>query len=276
MCKTAYAPQEEVKSLFQGNETFTGLGFEHFHWFEAPKDVSEKKLCDPTQDTEAYVAANEDVVLAVFRGTSEAADWITNLEIIPRNVDDSWSFEGDGGFVHMGFDDGVNTVWHGDDGMLSKIKALLAEEGKERKLYVAGHSLGGALATIAGARLAFEHDIKLAGIYTIGSPRVFDLQLAAKFDDKMNHGTALKDKYFRCRNNNDIVPRVVPPPYAHVGTEVYLNRNGQIRRVTPWDLILGRYDSYKKLEFGDTIADHSASEYIRIFEKLALDEAGSG
>lgn len=68
---------------------------------KAPKDVSEKKLCDPTQDTEAYVAANEDVVLAVFRGTSEAADWITNLEIIPRNVDDSWSFEGDGGFVHM-------------------------------------------------------------------------------------------------------------------------------------------------------------------------------
>ena len=54
--------------------------------------------------------------------------------------------------------------------------------------------------------------------------RVFDGALAAHFDSKMNHGTALKDKYFRCRNNNDIVPRVVPPPYCHVGTEIYLDR----------------------------------------------------
>lgn len=71
----------------------------------------------------------------------------------------------------QGFNDGVDTVWHGDNGMLAAIKALCEEEGKNRKLYVSGHSLGGALATIAGARLAFEHDMKIAGIYTIGSPR---------------------------------------------------------------------------------------------------------
>lgn len=71
----------------------------------------------------------------------------------------------------QGFDDGVNTVWHGDDGMLAMLKSLVSEEGKNRKLYVTGHSLGGALATVAGARLAFEHDMNIAGIYTIGSPR---------------------------------------------------------------------------------------------------------
>ncbi|CAN0454377.1 unnamed protein product, partial [Scytosiphon promiscuus] len=47
---------------------------------------------------------------------------------------------------------------------------------------------------------------------------------AKHFDAKVNHGTALKDKYFRCRNNNDVVPRVVPLPYCHVGTEIYLDR----------------------------------------------------
>ena len=54
--------------------------------------------------------------------------------------------------------------------------------------------------------------------------RVFDGSLATLFDARLNHGTCLKDKYFRCRNNNDIVPRMVPPPYHHVGTEIYLDR----------------------------------------------------
>lgn len=54
--------------------------------------------------------------------------------------------------------------------------------------------------------------------------RVFDGALAAQYDAKMNHGTLLKDKHFRCRNNNDIVPCIMPPPYCHIGTEIYLDR----------------------------------------------------
>lgn len=48
--------------------------------------------------------------------------------------------------------------------------------------------------------------------------------MAKVFDATLNYGTAMKDKYFRCRNNNDIVPRVTPPPYRHVGNEIYLDR----------------------------------------------------
>ena len=54
--------------------------------------------------------------------------------------------------------------------------------------------------------------------------RVFDSTLAAHFDSRLNHGTLLKDKHFRCRNNNDIVPCMMPPPYCHVGTEIYIDR----------------------------------------------------
>lgn len=74
----------------------------------------------------------------------------------------------------QGFDDGVNSVWT-SSGMYETINSLYNEKGKDRKLFIAGHSLGGALATIAGARLALGdqtvNTMKISGIYTFGSPR---------------------------------------------------------------------------------------------------------
>lgn len=75
--------------------------------------------------------------------------------------------------IGQGFDDGVDTVWlpSSPAGMHETIKRLYNEEGKNRKLFIAGHSLGGALATIAAARLVYVDDMNIAGMYTIGSPR---------------------------------------------------------------------------------------------------------
>lgn len=67
----------------------------------------------------------------------------------------------------QGFDDAVSLMW---EPMHKKIKELYGD-GKGRKLYIAGHSLGGALATVAAARLVYEDDMNVAGVYTIGSPR---------------------------------------------------------------------------------------------------------
>ncbi|CAM9414270.1 unnamed protein product, partial [Laminaria digitata] len=271
MSKIAYLPRDEARNVFKGNETGTGMGFDHFYWYEADKEVSGKSLFDAIHDTEAFVVANDDVILVVFRGTKELTDWITNLSIRTRNIPKSWGLSEEDCDVHRGFDDGVNTVWDGVEGMHQKIKTLYEEKGKRRKLYIAGHSLGGALATVAAARLAFVDDMNIAGMYTIGSPRVFDTEFAAHFDSKVNHGTLLKDKYFRCRNNNDIVPRIVPSPYCHVGTEIYLDRFGAVATTSWTDRLLGRLSSTFRLSFIDGVNDHSGSEYIRLFKQLVIN-----
>ncbi|CAN0420449.1 unnamed protein product, partial [Ascophyllum nodosum] len=176
---------------------------------------------DAVQDTEAYLVANDDVIIVVFRGTREPADWATNLKIFTRDTLTHFGLS----FLRQGFDDGVNTVWVGC-GMRDMIKSLYNEKGKKRKLFITGHSLGAALATVTAAHLAFEQSINIiTAIYTYGSPnRVFNGPLAEEFDAKINYGIPLKDKCFRCRNNNDIVPRIPPYPYTHVGTEIYIDR----------------------------------------------------
>lgn len=55
---------------------------------------------DLIQDTEGFVAANDDVLLVVFRGTSEPVDWLTNLRGVPRGVPDAWGLDGEGCSVH--------------------------------------------------------------------------------------------------------------------------------------------------------------------------------
>ena len=53
---------------------------------------------------------------------------------------------------------------------------------------------------------------------------MFDTDVADIFDATVNHATPMKDKFFRCKNNNDIVTSIPPRPYKHVGKEVYFDR----------------------------------------------------
>lgn len=44
-------------------------------------------------DTQSFVAANDDAVLVVFRGTSDIKDWITNLRAAPWRVPAEWEWD---------------------------------------------------------------------------------------------------------------------------------------------------------------------------------------
>ena len=95
-------------------------------------------------------------------------------------------------------------------------KALVSNQSP---VWFAGHSLGGAMATICAGRCQLSH-IKSnpEGLFTFGSPRVGNKRY-------INY---CKIRHYRWVNNNDIVTRVPPMwmGYSHGGTEMYLNANG--------------------------------------------------
>jgi hypothetical protein len=99
------------------------------------------------------------------------------------------------GGLHAGFLGAFQNVWL-DNSRGSGLATILAELGKaqERTVWFTGHSLGGALATLA----AFWYEGK-STLYTFGSPRVGNATFRAKFGNR---------SAFRITHATDIVPTV--------------------------------------------------------------------
>ena len=186
----------------------------------------------------------EEYVLA-FRGTepSEITDLLADLNAIPRGAMTH-------GLVHSGFRGECDKLW--DD-----IVAHHANGHKDKKLWITGHSLGGAMATIATSR--FEEFTKVEQLTTFGSPRVG----TRKF---VKH---IETKHMRFVNNNDIVTKVplMLMGYKHHGELKYINFYGNVRKMTPWQMLKDRWRGWKS-GILDGAKDHGMDNYVRCTEKL--------
>ena len=165
-------------------------------------------LVDSDKKVYGFVQYKDNKIVVSFRGSVDVKDWYSNLKILTR---DYYVYGGQGCRVHIGFSNYYNSVRHQ---MLAKVSALShAHPGS--KVIVTGHSLGGALATLAAVELANDgHDTDLI---TFGSPRVGN----KKFSEYANK--SLKGVNLRVTYGNDIVT-VIPPRwtgYRHVGQEIH-------------------------------------------------------
>ena len=143
-------------------------------------------------DTQLFIAHNGSAIVIAFRGTEKFKDWLTNAGIDFRDT----SY----GLVHKGFDHALDSVWSQITTALEKIQQY------GQPLWITGHSLGGALAVLAAARLTLDIDKNIYksinGLYVFGQPRVGNRTFVKALDD------AIKPRYFCFVNDNDIVPRV--------------------------------------------------------------------
>jgi hypothetical protein len=156
------------------------------------------------ENVQGYWCAGDDVALLVFRGTSNPGQWLRDVRFLP--VTHPW------GEVHVGFLRGVEAVERA-------LRDFDAVASTVNHVWVAGHSLGGALALIAAARFKINK-ICTPLIHTYGQPAVGLNDFAERFSIE------LPQRLWRFVNQNDVVPRVPPIPYQHTGTVKRIARPG--------------------------------------------------
>ena len=154
--------------------------------------------------TQCFVAWTGDTVLVAFRGTTDLSDWLSNLKIL--DIDRSY------GPVHRGF--------HGQFQDVADELGRRLDTLPHTRLFVTGHSLGGAIATVAAAEWA-TRPVPPTGIFTFGQPATGHGRLVSFLTD------SYPDRFHRFVNHRDIVPRV-PPGYQHVGTLWKFDGAGQL------------------------------------------------
>src|ERR1700761_983493 len=149
-----------------------------------------------------------------FRGTSDVAEWVADIDAIPEDYRPISGF----GQVHSGFQEVYQLIRANIAANLSTATAGCDQ------ILITGHSLGAALAVLAGpdvARTMPPNTIE-PRLVTFAGPKVGLSDFAAKFN-------ALIESCFRVVNFLDIVPFLPPAPYVHVGAQISVNSGGPVQ-----------------------------------------------
>ena len=212
---------------------------------------------EASTDTQLFIAHSGSAIVIAFRGTEKFKDWLTNAGI---DFEDTSN-----GLVHKGFDQALGSVWK----QITTILADIQQYGQP--LWITGHSLGGALAVLAAARLALDIDKSIYqsinGLYTFGQPRVGNRDFVKALDDE------IKPRYFRFVNDNDIVPRVPDRlnQYQEGGSIRFFDAQGNLHEdIGFWfnflERIKGSFEQKRDM-IPSFIEHHFIDKYIANIEK---------
>jgi triacylglycerol lipase len=195
---------------------------------------------------QAYLLTNGTITVLSFRGTE-----VTEKSDVLADLKSGKNLEACGGKVHVGFKGEINKLW-------PTISKVLADN--PGNVYVTGHSLGAAMATIAASRM----QDRVTALVTFGSPRVGNAEFVK----------SLAVEHYRVQNNCDDVTKVPFKlmGFAHHGTHKYMNFHGEFRDLTPWqqvkDMARSRLKARAKGQKYIGVFDHMMANYIAKLQKL--------
>ena len=225
---TIIKDKRSFNELWNHNQPWVFSNLSHIAYFKSDdviafmKKLGAKTIFYDIQDTQAFLAIWEDKAILVFRGTQSSEhsqkqsrdlsffhkiliklfiklpinpfsllelnnDVLADLKFCQKTFDNNQKVK-----VHSGFLEELEKVW---ETILSDIE----KHANSLPIWVTGHSLGGAMATIAGMKYSFE------GVTTFGEPRV---------GRKIN--IAFKSKYHtRYVNGDDPVTKLPPTFFSY-------------------------------------------------------------
>lgn len=232
LCEQVYCDNEP--SLQKNNSDYSQVDY---HSYTSHKPVFKSKwlgllftylrgqfsLVDIQFVVLSNVSANTKTITIVIKGSEEIEDWATNIQFKKRSFYNK-------GHVHKGFYESSKSFLRilaqepilqcvknrASNKKLGLIKRFIAEHKADTKIVLAGHSLGGGIATLAGAYL-IEKGIKPENIevYSFGAPPIGSIEFCEHYHLQLN--------LYRFINKGDYIPRTdAIVNFNHVGQQILL------------------------------------------------------
>jgi len=242
MSNVAYKEPREARKIFES------MGYKSTYYQSNGSNV--------------FVLEDAYDIIIVCRGT-EVKEWADVKADLTIDLVTSRSGYG---CVHRGFRNYVDNVWY--------IVRNHILDNPTKKLWLTGHSLGAAMATLMAKQFVsspINHPVE--ALFTYGSPRVGNRSYINLFNDKIIH--------HRWVNDGDIVTKVpFSPWYYHCGTLHHISSSGKVTINYERKLSLTRILSLLlphgifKLLLGD-IKDHSSETYVKQLSFWAMSDTGN-
>lgn len=233
---------------------------------------------DKATDTQGFGFVWADNAFLCFRGTESKRDVIIDVDKGKVHFDEN---QHDLGKVHKGFRKATESVW-------PQVEQFLRTHREHaQRVWVTGHSLGGAIATLVAARIVHSGVLgELAALYTFGQPRVGDRVFKARFIEAVGGNPVRLKKVFRIYRAADPVPMIPRIGFRHVsGERCYISRSGEMvigarRRQKYLDRLITYVTTLPKVigkagritELRALVSDHYSSGYLAKLRDNLLSE----
>ncbi|THF83667.1 lipase family protein [Cohnella fermenti] len=154
--------------------------------------VFDAQSLNRNRESFGFILESDEEVVVAFRGTSSTSDWLSDAIAYQMK----FPYAKNAGQTHRGFTQIYKSA-------RADIMEVLHGIGKEKRIYVTGHSLGGALATLCVMDVAANCPFRAHGMYSFGSPRVGDPAFVRAYSEAVPNS-------HRVSNLFDAVPYLPP------------------------------------------------------------------
>lgn len=225
---------------------------------------SAPTVTDKATNASALITVDQDGdIIVAFKGSSTPMDFIEDAKFWMEPL--LWSVDDCQAKVHDGFLHDFEAI---NVAVVSQVRTYL-DIRPAAKVFVTGHSLGGALAILAALEFV-RQKLPVMAVYTFGQPRVGN----NVFADIYNAVPTLQEMTYRVVNQNDIVPRTpgLLLGYRHCGQEVFLPPGGSPSFNPSFAFkvlcdCIGLYGAYRNRE-DVLISDHRMPAYQARIQNL--------
>ncbi|MEK3878413.1 lipase family protein [Paenibacillus sp. FSL M7-0420] len=168
--------------------------------FVVPADFSavhsfQAKSMGNVRELFGFILESPQEIIVAWRGSISTNDWLSNMNAAQK----PFQYIKEPCLTHRGFTDIYASA-------REAILSVLGTLSPEKTLFVTGHSLGGALATLCALDVAANSAFTAPRLYTYGSPRVGDPDFAKAFSRYVRSS-------YRYANLFDVTTYVPPTVY---------------------------------------------------------------